>query len=170
MREIEQLKEPAILGQIRQASEQIGFDMASEQRTGSLLRTLVATKSSGNFLEIGTGTGLGTAWMLSGMDQRSRLTTIEQNNTFACIAQQYLGADQRVTFRIEDAGKWLEKAPNAQFDLIFADAWPGKYSHLETALGLLKIGGIYREHPTFDKIVNCRADHSGKHSAEPTWH
>ncbi|NER84832.1 MAG: ATP-binding protein [Leptolyngbya sp. SIO1D8] len=29
---------------------------------------------------------------------------------------------------------------------------------------------LAREHPTFDKIVNCRADHSGKHSAEPTWH
>ena len=25
------------------------------------------------------------------------------------------------------------------------------------------------EHPTFDKIVNWRADHSGKHSVDSTW-
>jgi predicted O-methyltransferase YrrM len=29
------------------------------------------------------------------------------------------------------------------FDLIYADAWPGKYSHLDAALRLLMPGGIY---------------------------
>jgi predicted O-methyltransferase YrrM len=29
------------------------------------------------------------------------------------------------------------------YDLIFADAWPGKYSHLESALRLLNAGGLY---------------------------
>lgn len=29
------------------------------------------------------------------------------------------------------------------FDIIFADAWPGKYSHLEKALTLLDAGGMY---------------------------
>jgi predicted O-methyltransferase YrrM len=30
-----------------------------------------------------------------------------------------------------------------QFDLIYADAWPGKFTHLDEALALLKPGGIY---------------------------
>lgn len=28
-------------------------------------------------------------------------------------------------------------------DLIFADAWPGKFTHLDLALSLVKAGGIY---------------------------
>jgi predicted O-methyltransferase YrrM len=30
-----------------------------------------------------------------------------------------------------------------QFDLIFADAWPGKFSHLDEALSLLASGAFY---------------------------
>ncbi|MGB7395063.1 MAG: SAM-dependent methyltransferase, partial [Pricia sp.] len=29
------------------------------------------------------------------------------------------------------------------FDLIFADAWPGKYSEINETLALLRVGGIY---------------------------
>jgi predicted O-methyltransferase YrrM len=32
---------------------------------------------------------------------------------------------------------------NRQFDLIFADTWPGKFDHLEEALELLSSGGLY---------------------------
>jgi predicted O-methyltransferase YrrM len=117
--------------------------MASDMLTGSLLRTLAATKPAGNFLEIGTGTGLATAWLLSGMDQESQLISIEQDASVIEVARKYLGDDRRVTFYIEDAGQWLERFSDYQFDLIFADAWPGKYSHLEKALSLLKPGGMY---------------------------
>ena len=30
-----------------------------------------------------------------------------------------------------------------RFDLIYADAWPGKFTHLDLALSLLTPGGIY---------------------------
>ncbi|WP_297084071.1 hypothetical protein [Thermoleptolyngbya sp. C42_A2020_037] len=29
------------------------------------------------------------------------------------------------------------------FDLIFADTWPGKYTHLDLVLSLVKPGGLY---------------------------
>ena len=38
---------------------------------------------------------------------------------------------------------WLGKQDHATFDLIFADAWPGKYANLEETLDLLKPGGFY---------------------------
>jgi predicted O-methyltransferase YrrM len=34
-------------------------------------------------------------------------------------------------------------AQGSEFDLIFADTWPGKYTDLDNALSLLKIGGLY---------------------------
>ena len=41
-----------------------------------------------------------------------------------------------------DAAVFLEST-DATFDMIYADAWPGKYSHLAEALKLLHPGGIY---------------------------
>jgi len=48
-----------------------------------------------------------------------------------------------VTFHVTDGAAFLAASQPAQFDLIYADAWPGKFSHLDEALALLKPGGIY---------------------------
>ena len=56
---------PAILGR----TEALAFPMPSEPRTGAMLRVLAASKPRGRLLELGTGTGLCTAWLLDGMDQ-----------------------------------------------------------------------------------------------------
>jgi predicted O-methyltransferase YrrM len=143
MREQEHLNPPAVLKQILQESEALGFRMASDLLTGSLLRTLAATKPAGKLLEIGTGTGIATSWLLDGMDQESQLITIDQDAEVVSVAKKYLGHDNRVTFHTEDAGPRLERLSDRSYDLIFADAWPGKYSHLEVALRLLKTGGLY---------------------------
>ena len=65
---------PATLDLIINDTQKMGFDMASEPKTGSLLRALAASKPNGKFLELGTGTGLSAAWILSGMDKKSTLT------------------------------------------------------------------------------------------------
>jgi predicted O-methyltransferase YrrM len=46
--------------------------MGSDLLTGSLLRLLATAKPSGSILELGTGTGLATAWLLDGMEAQSR--------------------------------------------------------------------------------------------------
>ncbi|HEY2720855.1 MAG TPA: hypothetical protein VGI82_03980 [Chitinophagaceae bacterium] len=45
-------------------TKSLGSTMASDVLTCSLLRTLAASKPSGKFLELGTGTGLATSWIL----------------------------------------------------------------------------------------------------------
>lgn len=134
---------PEVLSKILVETDQLGFTMGSDVVTGSLLRALVASKPGGRFLEIGTGTGIATSWLLQGMDQDSILITLEKEDKFASIARKYLGNDPRVTFHLVDAGTWLEQNQHEEFDLIFADSWPGKYSHLNEALSILKLGGIY---------------------------
>ncbi|MEQ9306546.1 MAG: hypothetical protein RJQ14_21715 [Marinoscillum sp.] len=44
---------------------------------------------------------------------------------------------------LEEGSQWITSNAIQQFDLIFADAWPGKYSELETILSMVKIGGFY---------------------------
>jgi len=81
------------------------------------------------------------------MDKNSKITTVESDSAVVSIAQKHLGHDQRLSFRVEDAEVFLEQLKGTgqgqQFDFIFADAWVGKYSHLETTLHVLKTGGLY---------------------------
>jgi predicted O-methyltransferase YrrM len=125
------------------ATKAIGFTMASEPKTGSLLRTLAATKPAGQLLELGTGTGYATAWLLDGMDATSRLTSVESEARFQAIAIKHLGEDSRTHFVQADAAEYLTTAGSAQFDLIFADTWAGKFTHLDEAIALLKPSGLY---------------------------
>jgi predicted O-methyltransferase YrrM len=93
-------------------------------------------------LEMGTGCGLGTCWILDGMDASASLVSVDTDPRVQSIAASELGDDDRLTLVLQDGGEFLERC-DRRFDLIFADAWPGKYTHLETALGLLTSGGIY---------------------------
>lgn len=133
---------PGTLEGIRTESAQIGFALASEPQTGAFLRALAASKPGGRFLELGTGTGVGTAWLLAGMDAASRLISVDSDADVQSTARRHLGGDRRVSFLAADGGGFLEHASDT-FDLIYADAWPGKFTHLERALSLLKPGGIY---------------------------
>ena len=134
---------PAVLDAIRADTERIGFTLSSEPKTGGLLRALAASKPGGRLLELGTGTGVGTAWLLDGMDEGARLISVDSDATVQAVAKRHLGHDRRVTFHLDDGGAFLEQTRDAQFDLIYADAWPGKFSHLDLALSLLHAGGIY---------------------------
>jgi predicted O-methyltransferase YrrM len=139
------LNPPAVLRDIEEATKSIGFTMGSDQQTGSLLRTLAASKPSGNFLELGTGTGLSAAWLLDGMDAHSRLTTVDKNETHTAIARRFLSHDSRITFVTSDGFAFIDsmRAQGKTFDFIFADMRPGKFEYLDETLELLAPGGLY---------------------------
>jgi predicted O-methyltransferase YrrM len=124
------------------STKELAFNMASDLYTGSLLKTLVASKQAGRILELGTGTGLATSWMASGMDQDSVLITVENNAMLLSIARQNL-EDKRIEFVLGDGYAWLKNCTGEKFDLIFADAIPGKYDLFEEAFALLNNGGFY---------------------------
>jgi predicted O-methyltransferase YrrM len=136
---------PTIVRKIEEATHVIGFTMGSDLLTGSLLRTLAATKPGGEILELGTGTGLASAWILDGMDAAARLTTVDLNQQRATIARQFLEQDARITFVTMEGNSFIDTMTKQgkTFDLIFADMSPGKFEHLGEVLRLLKIGGIY---------------------------
>jgi len=117
--------------------------MASESLTCSLLRTLAASKPSARFLELGSGTGLSTAWLLDGMDSQSRLTTVDNDEAPLSILKRHLGKDPRLSVVCADGDEYLRSLRGQQFDFIFADTWAGKYRLLEDALVLLAPSGLY---------------------------
>ena len=134
---------PAAVPAILRDTEALGFRMASEPQTGSLLRCLAASKPGGRLLELGTGTGLGTAWLLDGMDASSQLETVDNDDAAQAVARKHLSADRRVRFHLVDGEEFLRNVAGQNYDMIFADAWPGKFHHLDAALACLAPGGLY---------------------------
>ena len=134
---------PKYFQEIMEATKNIGFEQLSDTKLGSLLSTLVASKPNSKILELGTGSGLSTVWILNGMDKNSTLQTVDNDEQLVNIAKQYLSDDKRVEFFIENGEDLILRTKPNSIDFIFADTWPGKYNHLEETLNLLKSGGIY---------------------------
>jgi predicted O-methyltransferase YrrM len=128
---------------IVEATKRSEFSMASDVKTCSLLRTLSASKPGGKMLELGTGTGLATAWILDGMDSTSTLISVDNDSGVLDIARAHLNNDPRLTLELSDGADWINKNKSASFDFIFADTWHGKYLLLEEILSMLRVGGIY---------------------------
>jgi len=143
MNDHEIAERPMLLDAILRDTERAGFTMASDPQTGSLLRTLAGSKPGGRFLELGTGTGVGTTWLLSGMDARSTLVSVDSNATVLDIARRHLEHDVRATFRLADGAAFLAECQPRSYDFIYADTWPGKFTHLDLALSVLRVSGIY---------------------------
>ena len=136
---------PAALPAIEEETRKLGFGMAGERAVGSLLRTLARSKGKGRFLELGTGTGLSTAWILDGMMTDSTLITLDNDRSLLDVAERYLGHDPRLTILCDDGDRFVPylASNGARFDFIFADTWPGKYRLIEETLGLLERNGLY---------------------------
>src|SRR5664279_1001920 len=133
---------PAPYTVIEKATGKLAFNMNSDLYTGSLLKTLVASRKGGRILELGTGGGLATSWIKEGMDEKTSLVTVENNSALLDIAKQQL-ADPRIEFVLADGYQWLKTYTGAKFDLVFADAMPGKYDLFEETINLLNQGGFY---------------------------
>jgi predicted O-methyltransferase YrrM len=136
------LHPPRVVANLLREADALGFRLSCEPLTGSLLRTLAASKPGGRLLELGTGVGVGTAWLLDGLPPDAMLLTADNDARVQEVARRHL-ADPRLTFHTGDAGPLLGQLTPGTFDLIFADAWPGKFSHLDDALRLLRRGGLY---------------------------
>ena len=138
-----EIKLPRSYSSILHESRQIGFSMPSDLQTGSLLRTLVGAKPAGKFLELGTGTGLSLSWIVEGMDKNSHVVSIDTEEKYLSIARNVFESDPRVSILCMDGATWIKENKTSKLDLIFADAWPGKYNTLDETLALLKVGGFY---------------------------
>ena len=128
---------------IDKATKEHGFTMPSEIKTCSLLRTLAASKSSSKFLELGTGTGLSTSWILDGMDKDSMIVSFDNDESLLDIAHTFLGNDTRLNLVKSDGEDWIKANEGQKFDYIFADTWHGKYLLLDEVLAMLNKGGFY---------------------------
>lgn len=123
----------------------IGFEgppSACIPAMGQLLRALAAAHPAGRLGELGTGTGVGTAWMASGMHSAATLVSVEIDEQRAAAVRELFRGDNRVQIH---SGDWHEVlADEAPFDLLFMDVGVRRYLQQEQwnqVLELVRIGG-----------------------------
>jgi len=143
MNDLDLIRPPEALAGIEARTRAMGFDVASEPRTGALLRALAASRRGGQLMELGTGTGVATAWILAGMDAGSTLVSVDVDPNHQQVARELLGSDSRLTLVLEDGLEFLKRQTAESYDFVFADAIPGKYEGLKDCLAVVKPGGFY---------------------------
>jgi predicted O-methyltransferase YrrM len=124
------------------------FERSSIPEIGRLLAVLVSGRAAGRFAEIGTGTGVGSAWIASAMGPEATLVTVELDDDRAAAAARLFSDQPNVRVL---HGDWHELLPpEAPFDLLFFDGggwkrpWEGDDTRGESdrALELVAPGGV----------------------------
>ena len=119
-----------------------GFPFSCDPDVGQLLAVLAAHLRAGaRVLELGTGTGVGTAWIAQALLPRTdvTVTTAEKDPQTATLAAQG-NWPSFVDLRCADALDVL--AEGGTFDLIFADAPGGKWDGLDRTIAALNPHGL----------------------------
>jgi len=147
---------PKIVQQATKLAESLGFPIMPEGRPigfkgpasacipgmGDLLRGLAAARPGGKIVEFGTGAGVGTAWLTSGLTQGARLISAEIDPALAQAAAELFKSYPNVEIRVGDAMSVL--ADTMPCDLLFMDSTPRDYLAPENwgnVIELVHIGG-----------------------------
>ena len=118
--------------------------------TGRLLAALAATRS-GTLAEFGTGCGVGTAWLRSGIRSDARILTAELEPKLADAAASIFTDDDRVEVLAADWSTLRDKGP---FSLLFLDAREpvgSRESGADVVVDLVEPGGVV----VLDDFIPC---------------
>ena len=113
------MRVPPLVGRAKATAAALGFEQSCRDEDGMLLHVLASRRGIERVAEIGTGSGVGTAWLASALAPGVPLVTAERDERFAAAAAELFADDQDVGVL---HGDWREVLPaHAPFDLIFVD-------------------------------------------------
>ncbi|SDS96799.1 Predicted O-methyltransferase YrrM [Streptomyces sp. TLI_053] len=117
---------------------EVAFEKSCIPQVGRLLGLAAASKPEGVIAESGTGSGVGTAWLHSGLGAGAHLVTVERDEDLARRAAGVFADDGRVSVL---TGDWRLLEPYAPFDVFFCDGG-GKRDDPQRVVELLAPGGL----------------------------
>jgi predicted O-methyltransferase YrrM len=128
---------PPLVARARAAASKLGLESGSRDDAGRLIHVLAARRGVTRVAEIGTGAGVGTAWIAAALMPGVPLFTVEPDPRHAAAAR-VLFADDPDVHVLE--GDWREVlSPEAPFDAIFVDGGSAM-DELDALLGLAAPG------------------------------
>ncbi len=129
---------PTLVRRALDLSREQGFVSATRHETGRLLATLACART-GTLAELGTGCGVGAAWLASGARDNTQVVTAELDPTLADRARTVFADDDRVAVH---AGDWTTLEQFAPFSLLFVDVREVKRQGLDLIADLVEPGGV----------------------------
>ena len=129
---------PRIVSRAFEVSRRAGYVSFCRNETGRLLAALAATRA-GTLAEFGTGCGVGTAWLRSGMPPGARIVTAELDARLAHAAAEIFADDPQVKVLAADWSTLLDKGP---FSLLFLDSGEPSAVRVDAVADLVEEGGI----------------------------
>jgi predicted O-methyltransferase YrrM len=129
---------PEIVSRAFDVSRKRGYVSFCRNETGRLLATLAATRN-GTLAEFGTGCGVGTAWLRSGVRDKADILTAELDPKLAEAAAEIFVDDEQVEVLAADWSTMRDRGP---FSLLFLDAREPKDSGADIIIDLVEPGGI----------------------------
>lgn len=128
---------PDLVSSTLDLSRQRGFITSIRNETGRLLASLAASRS-GTLAELGTGCGVGSAWLSSGAPKDARVVSAELDPALAEDVQKIFADTDNVDVI---AGDWSTLEQYAPFSLLFIDIREVMES-IDVIADLLEPGGI----------------------------
>jgi len=140
---------PEIVTRAFDVSRRAGYVSFCRNETGRLLAMLAATRT-GTLAEFGTGCGVGTAWLRSGVRDDARILTAELDPTLAEAAAEIFRDDDQVEVLAADWSTMLDSGP---FSLLFLDSGKPSASSPDKVVELMDDGGIV----VLDDFTPCQS-------------
>ncbi|MBA2419231.1 MAG: cytidine deaminase [Nocardioidaceae bacterium] len=128
---------PPLVARALDLSRKEGFITATRTETGRLLAALAASRT-GTLAELGTGCGVGSAWLDSGITGDARVVTAELDPALAEKVQELFVEAQRIEVT---SGDWSTLERYAPFSLLFVDVRDVKRS-VDVVADLMGTGGM----------------------------
>ncbi len=138
---------PDVVARAFDVCRKAGYVSFCRNETGRLLATLAATRG-GIMAEFGTGCGVGTAWLRSGVRNGTRILTAELDPKLAGAAQEIFEDDAQVEVLAADWSTLRDKGP---YSLLFLDASSPEDAGVDSVADLVEPGGIV----VLDDFVPC---------------
>jgi predicted O-methyltransferase YrrM len=135
-------RRPPLVRRAAEVADRLGFSRSCEPEVGRLLHVLAAQRGRARVGEIGTGTGVGAAWIVSALPPEVPFVTVELDPERAAVSASLFAEDAQVRVL---AGDWHElMPPEAPFDLLFYDGGGKQRPDLdgEAVVALLAPGGL----------------------------
>jgi predicted O-methyltransferase YrrM len=138
--------EDEALSAARARAAEVGV-AAVDAATGAVLRLLTAAVGAKAAVELGTGAGVSTLWLLRGLTPDGILTSVDSDGEHQRLAKASLADAGVPSGRVRlIQGRALEVLPRlseAAYDVVFCDAARSENGdYLAAALTLLRPGGI----------------------------
>lgn|SRR5690625_530947 len=127
-------------------SEELGCGVISPG-IGGVLRTLATSVGAQTVVEIGTGAGVASLWLLAGMPVDGVLTSIDINVEHQRAAREVLNEQNIPSSKVRmiagNAINVLPRLTDGAYDLVFIDSDPLDFhEQTEMATPLLRTGGL----------------------------